>query len=107
MAQAQIMRMWPFREILIKSSKSSKAHSARGKMPVRLVHYFGEDRAVSDILGMTNHLTGYVFVVDQDGRIRWRSAGKLTEAEGQSMLQAVRGLLPAQERDAYEDVGTP
>lgn len=93
--------MWPFREILINSSKSSKAQV----MPARLVHYFGDDATVTEDLEMSNRLTGYVFVVDGDGRIRWRSSGKLTEAEGHSMLQAVRALVPAQNHD-YEDVDT-
>lgn len=72
------------------------------KMPVRQVHYFDEEAAVLDTLHMHNRLTGYVFVVDNQGRIRWRSTGKLTEQESHSMMQAVRVLAPdhSQETDS-------
>lgn len=69
------------------------------KMPVRHVHHFGDVATVTEGLNMNNRLTGYVFVVDDRGRIRWRSTGKLTEAESHSMMQAVRALSPDQNKE--------
>lgn len=70
------------------------------KMRARQVHYFGDVSVVTEGLEMNNRLTGYVFVVDNDGRIRWRTTGKLTEAESHSMMQAVRVLAPDHNQEA-------
>jgi mitochondrial ATPase complex subunit ATP10 len=64
------------------------------KMPMRQVHYFGDEVPITEGLQMNNRLTGYVFVVDSLGRIRWRTTGRLTEGESHSMMQAVRALAP-------------
>ena len=89
----QILKMWPFKGLMVNASRG-KENKAMVKMPVRQVHYFGDVATVTEGLEMNNRLTGYVFVVDSDGRIRWRTTGKLTEPESHSMMQAVRKLAP-------------
>jgi predicted transcriptional regulator len=78
-----------------------KESKAMTEMRTRQVHYFGDEAAVTEGLEMHNRLTGYVFVVDSQGRIRWRTTGKLTEAESHSMMQAVRKLAPDDNHDVH------
>ena len=94
----QIMKMWPFKGFMVNASRG-KEHKAMGEMSMRQVHYFGDESAVTQGLEMNNRLTGYVFVGDNKGRIRWRTTGKLTEPESHSMMQAVRKLVPDHNRD--------
>lgn len=42
---------------------------------------FGDVPGAVDVFGMENKYAGYVFVVDSDGKIRWKAAGPATPAE--------------------------
>lgn len=105
----QICKVWPFKGMLLNSTKSyNKAHTALSKMSARRVHFFGDEKVATDQLGMSNRLTGYVFLVDEEGRVRWQASGKLMEEEAHSFLKAVRSLLGTHKRmagrgDDYED----
>jgi ATP10 protein len=60
--------------------------------PVRHAFFFGDtNRAASD-LGMSNRLSGYVFVLDAKGLIRWRESGKLLDGEGLKLIKLLRSL---------------
>jgi mitochondrial ATPase complex subunit ATP10 len=88
----QLCKIWPFKGMLLNAAKQ-KAQADLTRMRARHVHYFGDDQVATEVLGMTNRLTGYVFVVDEDGRIRWQSSGKMLEVEAHAMLKAVRTLV--------------
>jgi hypothetical protein len=44
-------------------------------------------------LGLRNRALGHVFLVDADGRIRWRAAGDAAPGEVEALLAATRELL--------------
>jgi mitochondrial ATPase complex subunit ATP10 len=89
-----ICKYWPLKGILINSSRPDVSRGGGvEKMAIRHVHYFGDEDTVARGLGMSNRLTGYVFVVDSSGRIRWRCSGRMVEHEGQSMINAIRALI--------------
>lgn len=95
----QICKVWPFKGMLLNSTKSyNKTHTAFSKMSARRVHFFGDEKLATDQLGMSNRLTGYVFVVDEDGRVRWQASGKMVEEEAHSFLRTVRELLGTHKR---------
>ncbi|KAL1917802.1 uncharacterized protein VTP21DRAFT_3636 [Calcarisporiella thermophila] len=56
-----------------------------------IIHY-GNIERLRDALGMTNTLLGYVFLVDNECRIRWAAHGIATEQELQSMRLMTRAL---------------
>lgn len=100
----QICKVWPFKSMLLNSTKSyNQSHTALSKMSARRVHFFGDEKVAADQLGMSNRLTGYVFLVDEGGCVRWQASGKLLEEEAHSFLKAVRSLLGAHKRKSGRD----
>eukprot|EP00892_Ulva_mutabilis_P005270 jgi/Ulvmu1/3114/UM015_0154.1 len=99
-----ICKVWPFKGMLVNATKAPhKTLTALSKMSARRVHYFGDDKVAVEGLGMSNRLTGYVFLVDEDGRVRWQASGRMLEEEAHNCLRAVRGLLGARKRDTGRD----
>jgi ATPase complex subunit ATP10 len=60
----------------------------------RTVLHFGEHQNLLDGLRAHNTLTGYVFLLDGIGRVRWASSGEATEAEVRGMIEAAKDLTP-------------
>jgi ATPase complex subunit ATP10 len=49
--------------------------------------YYGDAEEMRDILRMHNLYTGYVFLVDGIGRVRWAGSGEGSDDEVQSMIK--------------------
>ena len=62
-------------------------------MPLQYAFHFGDSSSLAHDLAMPNRLTGYVFVLDASGRIRWRDSGTMQDGEGRSMIDAIKRLL--------------
>ena len=60
--------------------------------------YFGDAEEFRDILRMHNIYTGYVFLVDGIGRVRWAGSGEGTDEEIQSMLRFAQELTKSEPR---------
>lgn len=60
--------------------------------------YFGDAEEFRDILRMHNIYTGYVFLVDGIGRVRWAGSGEGTDEEIQSMLTFAQELTRSEPR---------
>jgi ATP10 protein len=54
---------------------------------------FGDASSLDDVLGVRNRMSGYVFLVDAKGRVRWRGCGMATEPEIAAMLKCYSELL--------------
>ena len=54
--------------------------------------YYGDAEEFRDILRMHNIYSGYVFLVDGIGRVRWAGSGEGTEEEVHSMIGIARDL---------------
>lgn len=49
------------------------------------MYAFGDAYEFRKVLGVPNLLSGYVFLLDRKGRVRWRASGMATEQELDSM----------------------
>ena len=54
--------------------------------------YYGDAGEMRDILRMHNEFTGYVFLVDGIGRVRWAGSGEGSHEEVQSMIEMAKLL---------------
>ncbi|KAK9831445.1 hypothetical protein WJX81_006027 [Elliptochloris bilobata] len=70
--ESTVMCLWPFREPLF---------------------HFGDATTQRQALDMTNRLTGYAYLLDSRGCVRWRASGKARGAEAGVLLQAAEQLL--------------
>ena len=89
----QIFRVWPLRNVLVNGKQPEQATSDGQQKALRHAFYFGDIKSAAESLGMHNRLSGYVFVLDKAGRIRWRESGKMLEGQKGDMIDAVGTLL--------------
>jgi hypothetical protein len=72
--------------------------SMKANVPVerrdRFLMHFGNETLLKDCLRMHNTLTGYVFVLDGIGRVRFAGSGKASPEELLDMETCINGLLP-------------
>lgn len=88
--------MWPLKGVLINSKQPSSASCDGQQKAVQHAFYFGDVKVATESLGMSNRLSSYVFVVDADGRVRWRESGKMLDGQGDSLIHAVKSLVRQQ-----------
>lgn len=60
--------------------------------------YYGDAEEFRDILRMHNIYSGYVFLVDGIGRVRWAGSGEGTEEEIHTMIGIARDLTKKQQK---------
>ncbi|CAM9227179.1 unnamed protein product [Choristocarpus tenellus] len=56
-------------------------------------HHFGGTSEIREKLGIVNRLTLYMFLVDWEGRVRWRGCGKSTPHEVETLLECTKKLM--------------
>jgi len=64
--------------------------------------YYGDAEEMRDILRMHNIYTGYVYLVDGIGRVRWAGSGEGSDEEVQSMIKIAKELTRSPERVAHK-----
>mmetsp|Transcript_26366 Transcript_26366/g.56044 ORF Transcript_26366/g.56044 Transcript_26366/m.56044 type:complete len:357 (+) Transcript_26366:146-1216(+) len=64
--------------------------------------YYGDAEEMRDILRMHNIYTGYVYLVDGIGRVRWAGSGEGSDEEVQSMIMFAKELTRPSERVAHK-----
>ena len=69
--------------------------------------YYGDAEEMRDILRMHNIYTGYVFLVDGIGRLRWAGSGEGSEEEVQAMLTFAKQLTEAPIRVTSQKISQP
>lgn len=89
----QICKHWPLKGMLVRAQRPERAHCDGRSMPLQHAFHFGDSNATAHELAMPNRLSGYVFVLDHRGRMRWRNSGKMQPGEGKSLISAVKALL--------------
>lgn len=69
----------------------------RGKSLEEQERYFMVRRGISDMmkegLGLLNEKVGYVYLVDQENRIRWAGSAKAEPSEKESMVRGLKRLI--------------
>ena len=93
LVESVVMGLWPFRNMLMKNGASSQG---KYSMPATYLYQFKDAEGIGKTLHMTNRLTGYIFLLDGQGRVRWRGSGnpdskelKLLEKCSEKLLKEV------------------
>ncbi|KAK9865425.1 hypothetical protein WJX84_005808 [Apatococcus fuscideae] len=101
---SQVMSIWPFRQLILsgggrQQQAAAAAGSAAAELPATALWYFHDVRPIIRAIGCTNKLTGYAYLVDKRGRIRWRASGQAQPDELHSLLQTSDDLVSSQGLD--------
>ncbi|KAG2616720.1 mitochondrial ATPase complex subunit ATP10-like [Panicum virgatum] len=82
-----LLSLGPVRRVFLKvMRKSNNPHR-------HVVYAFGDHYDFRKKLQIINLLTGYIYLVDREGRIRWRGFGSATEEEVSSLTASASILL--------------
>lgn len=82
----------PIKKLLLRIMRKPKYdESTETKRPI--VYSFGDHYYFRKELKILNLLTGYIFLLDKFGRIRWQGTGLATEEELSSLLSCTKLLL--------------
>ncbi|GER34423.1 hypothetical protein STAS_10644 [Striga asiatica] len=83
----------PIKKLLLKIMRKPKPEGEQNVLQRRIVYSFGDHYYFRKELKILNLLTGYVFLLDNLGRIRWQGFGLATEDEIRSLLSCTSLLL--------------
>ncbi|XP_021732856.1 uncharacterized protein LOC110699654 isoform X1 [Chenopodium quinoa] len=83
----------PVKWLLLRMMKKSNPAENSGALQRQLVYSFGDHYYFRKELKILNLLTGYMFLLDSFGRIRWQGYGAATEEELSSLLSSTSLLL--------------
>jgi len=81
---SKLMSIWPLKSLLLRESRTAKRPGYA--VHPRMLTYFGDSDELRRRLGLANKLTGYIFLVDGKGRIRWQASGFPTKEEICSLI---------------------
>lgn len=73
----------------------------------RTLLFFGADQTFKDVLRCHNTCTGYVFLLDGIGRIRWAGSGKPTDEEMRTLIEVAKELTPVANSSNAKMKGKP
>eukprot|EP00897_Mesotaenium_endlicherianum_P000534 jgi/Mesen1/10481/ME000083S09988 len=95
MVESWVLSLAPVRALLLRSMASRPVHDKR-----TVVYSFGDTWNLRNALQMRNRLVGYAYLVDRQGRVRWRASGAASSEEIQHMLTCTSQLLQEQQQQA-------
>mmetsp|Transcript_14337 Transcript_14337/g.30715 ORF Transcript_14337/g.30715 Transcript_14337/m.30715 type:complete len:252 (-) Transcript_14337:29-784(-) len=98
LVESGMMSMPGFRHILLSGGRDlqQKATADGGLtkgLPLKVHFHFGDTYLVRRALHITNRLTGYVYLVDQFGRVRFAASGMPEQNELREMEACMRTIL--------------
>ncbi|KAE8037530.1 hypothetical protein FH972_010115 [Carpinus fangiana] len=82
----------PIKQLLLRIMKKPK-NEGKGALQRQIVYSFGDHYYFRKELKILNLLTGYIFLLDKFGRIRWQGSGLATQDELSSLLSCTSLLL--------------
>ncbi|CAH9070943.1 unnamed protein product [Cuscuta europaea] len=84
----------PIKKLLLHVMRKPKPeHQEGGVLQRRVAYSFGDHYEFRKELKILNLLTGYIYLVDKHGRIRWQGCGSATQEEILSLLSCTSLLL--------------
>ncbi|XP_030520909.1 uncharacterized protein LOC115734315 isoform X1 [Rhodamnia argentea] len=83
----------PIKQLLLRVMRKPKSEDNQGPLRRQIVYSFGDHYYFRKELKILNLLTGYVFLLDRFGRIRWQGFGSATPEELPSLLSCASLLL--------------
>lgn len=83
----------PIKKVLLRLMRKSKGNARNDSLQRQIVYSFGDHYYFRKELKILNLLTGYIFLLDKFGRIRWQGFGLATQEEVSSLLSCASLLL--------------
>ncbi|PIA54886.1 hypothetical protein AQUCO_00901056v1 [Aquilegia coerulea] len=83
----------PVKRLLLRMMRKPKSDGPDNTLHRQNVYAFGDHYYFRKDLKILNLLTGYIFLLDRFGRIRWQGSGLATEEELSSLLSCATLLL--------------
>lgn len=83
----------PVKKLLLRMMRKSNPHENKDALHRQIVYSFGDHYYFRKELKILNLLTGYMFLLDKFGRIRWQGTGLATDEELSSLLSCTSFLL--------------
>lgn len=91
--ESWLLSLTPIKKLLLRMLKKSKPGENNGVLQKQIGYAFGDHYYFRKELKILNLLTGYMFLVDKFGRIRWQGFGLATPEELSSLLSCTSLLL--------------
>ncbi|XP_075485140.1 uncharacterized protein LOC142524866 isoform X3 [Primulina tabacum] len=97
-AQISFIDSWllsrnPIKKLLLKIMRKPKPGGPKDVLQRQIVYSFGDNYYFRKELRILNLLTGYIFLLDKMGRIRWQGFGSAEQEELLSLLSCTSLLL--------------
>ncbi|KAL9261392.1 hypothetical protein AKJ16_DCAP03991 [Drosera capensis] len=83
----------PIKSLLLRVMKKSNPADSKDALRRQVLYSFGDHYDFRKQLRILNLLTGYVFLLDKFGRIRWQGFGMATEEEISALLSCTSLLV--------------
>lgn len=87
------LSLGPVKKLLLRTMRKSSTNVKNRALQRQIVYSFGDHYYFRKELKILNLLTGYIFLLDKFGRIRWQGSGLATEEELSSLLSCTLQLL--------------
>lgn len=91
--ESWLLRCNPIKRLLLRIMKKPSPDEKKNVLQRQIVSSFGDHYDFRKELKILNLLTGYVFLLDKFGRIRWQGFGLATPEEVSSLLACTALLL--------------
>ncbi|CAM8975658.1 unnamed protein product [Rhodiola kirilowii] len=91
--ESWLLSLKPVKSLLLRTMKKSNPDASKGPLTRQLVYSFGDQYYLRKELKILNLLTGYAFLLDKFGRIRWQGFGFATPDEVSSLVSCTSLLL--------------
>nr|GMD19033.1 mitochondrial ATPase complex subunit ATP10 isoform X1 [Ipomoea batatas]GME12714.1 mitochondrial ATPase complex subunit ATP10 isoform X1 [Ipomoea batatas] len=83
----------PMKKLLLRVMRKPKPNGREDVLQRQITYSFGDHYEFRKELKILNLLTGYIFLLDEFGRIRWQGFGSATQEEMSSLLSCTSMLL--------------
>jgi len=98
LVESRMMSLPGFRHILLSGGRALQAKATADNgiahgLPLAVHFHFGDTYAIRKALNITNRLTGYAFLVDTFGRVRFAACGMPEDNEVRAMVDCMRTIL--------------
>lgn len=91
--ESPVLSLWPIKRLLLRIMRGSPSTKEANELERKVVYAFGDTYDFRKVLGVPNLLSGYVFLLDRKGRVRWRASGMASKEELESMASCTTRLL--------------
>ncbi|CAN6439345.1 unnamed protein product [Victoria cruziana] len=88
-----LLSLNPIKKMLLRVMKKSSTGEGSLSLKRETVYFFGDHYYFRKELHILNLLTGYIFLLDRFGKIRWQGFGLATKEEASSLLSCTYQLL--------------